>query len=117
MFEKERAEALNQVKNYLINHPNATELDIDIQSKLHDLYRTNLNINLIRGFFAPYIGLADKTVKIPFGIYSIKHKNELNNEDYLIRIQDNSEYYTITRYIKKSNDSEVTVDVLVVIAI
>ena len=111
VFEKERAGALNQVKNYLINHPNATELDINTQAKLHDLYRTNLNINLIRGLFTPYIGLADKTVKIPFGIYSIKHKNELNNEDYLIRIQDNSEYYTITRYIKKSNDSEVTVDV------
>ena len=110
VFEKERAETLEQVKNYLINHPNATELDVDMQSRLHDLYRTNLNINLIRGLFTPYVGLANKTVKIPFGVYSIKHKNTLNNEDYLVRIQDNSEYYTITKYIKKSN-SEATINV------
>ena len=71
------------------------------------LYSTNKNINLLRGLFCPYIGITynGKTNNglkdFPFGIYSIKAKKELSSEDFLVRQQDNSEYYCVSEYTNK----------------
>lgn len=65
------------------------------------LYGNNTNINLLRGLFTPYIGITNND-KIPFGIYSIKNKNVFNKNDFLVRQQDNSEYYCVSEYTKKS---------------
>lgn len=69
-----------------------------LRSFYSTLYGSNKNINLLRGLFTPYIGLADNT-EIPIGIYSIKLKPNVSSEsDKLVRSQDKSEYYAISNY-------------------
>ena len=66
------------------------------------LYKTNLNINILRGLYTPYIGFADRD-ELPLGIYSMKHKSSFDESDYLVRKQDNSEYYCISEYFNISD--------------
>jgi hypothetical protein len=42
--------------------------------------------------------LANKD-RIPNGIYSIKHKSNLDNNDFIVRKQDQSEYYAVSKYL------------------
>ena len=65
------------------------------------LYGSNKNINLLRGLFTPYIGITNND-NIPFGIYSIKNKDIFDTTDFLVRQQDNSEYYCVSEYTKNS---------------
>ena len=102
VFEEERYEMFFALQGSLKNKPNIESLSEEEESNLQHLYRTNLNINLIRGLFTPYIGLANKT-ELPFGVYSIKHKNELGTNDFFVRQQDDSEYYTVSDYLYCNN--------------
>lgn len=61
------------------------------------IYGSNKNINLLRGLFTPYIGITNNS-EIPFGIYSIKNKEVLDTNDFLVRQQCSSEYYCISEY-------------------
>ena len=110
VFEKEgdyyRAEHFAELKR-TIDNDNTSELSSEQEEWLYQLYRTNLNINLIRGLFTPYIGLANKR-RIPIGVYSIKHKDLLADNDFLVRRQDQSEYYAVTEY-KRVSDRSVNV--------
>lgn len=102
----DRAKHFKELKSSIDNEY-TSELTADQEEYLHQLYRTNLNINLIRGLFAPYIGLANKS-RIPMGVYSIKHKDSLSENDFLVRKQDQSEYYTVSEY-KIATDRSVNV--------
>ena len=102
----DRAKHFKELKSSIDNE-DTSELTADQEEYLRQLYRTNLNINLIRGLFAPYIGLANKS-RIPMGVYSIKHKDSLSENDFLVRKQDQSEYYAVSEY-KKATDRSVNV--------
>ena len=76
------------------------ELRPQIDNERLDIQATN-NVNLIRGLFAPYIGL--NLNKDEFrGIYSIKNKSQLDgtkdSNDVIVRNQDNSEFYCVSDY-------------------
>lgn len=71
-------------------------------------YNSTHNVNLIRGEFMPYVGVARDDLNIsttPRGgtfvsgpsIYSIRHKDINNTNSLLVRSQDNSEYYAVTK--------------------
>lgn len=68
------------------------------------LYANNKNVNLLRGLFTPYIGITNnaESSEFPFGVYSIKNKESLNKNDFLVRQQDSSEYYCVSEYTNKS---------------
>ena len=94
-------ENLELLQNYL-KDKNPDERR-EFYSNFYNLvYGSNKNINLLRGLFTPYIGLANND-EIPFGIYSIKHKSAFNNGDFLIREQDNSEYYCVSEYTNSNS--------------
>ena len=64
-------------------------------------YNTTKNINLLRGNFTPFIGIAseftleqDETLGSKIGIYSIRNK-DLENSN-VVREQDKSEYYAVS---------------------
>ena len=69
----------------------------------------NTNINLIRGLFTPFVGLT--TDAKPLLIQSINLKDFRSNEsretDASVRIQDNSEYYTVSDYFELNNDEHL----------
>ena len=69
-----------------------------------ETFKTNRNINLIRGLFCPFVGLTHKD-SFDLGIYSIKHKDSFDVNDFLVRRQNNSEYYCVSNYnpIEKTN--------------
>lgn len=69
----------------------ATAIDIT-----NDDYKHASNINLIRGNFCPFIGLTSNEFD-KASIYSIKHLKNFSNQDVLVRKQDQSEYYTISK--------------------
>ena len=76
------------------------EIRPQIDNERLDIQATN-NVNLIRGLFAPYIGL--NLNKDEFrGIYSIKNKSQLDgtkdSNDVIVRNQDNSEFYCVSDY-------------------
>ena len=76
------------------------EIRPQIDNERLDIQATN-NVNLIRGLFAPYIGL--NLNKDEFrGIYSIKNKSQLDgtkdSNDIIVRNQDNSEFYCVSDY-------------------
>lgn len=88
---------LDHIKEYLDNTEDP-EKKREFYASLYSLvYGTNKNINLLRGLFTPYIGLTNNS-DIPFGVYSIKHKNSFNTNDFLVRQQDMSEYYCVSQY-------------------
>jgi len=69
------------------------------------------NINLTRGLFAPYIGIANSQfVRVPsnVGIYSIRYKQEKSDdgENYSrkVREQDNSPFFTVSERFSLSED-------------
>ena len=64
----------------------------------NEAFKTNENINLLRGLFSPFIGLGNKDA-FDLGIYSIKHKSNFDSNDFLVRKQDNSEYYCVSNYV------------------
>ena len=76
---------------------NGSEIDDCLQQELDYLYKTNLNVNLLRGLYCPYIGIANNE-DLPVAVYSIKQKYGFVESDYLVRKQDNSEYYCISKY-------------------
>lgn len=64
-------------------------------------YNTTKNINLLRGNFTPFVGIAseftleqDETLGSKIGIYSIRNK-DLENSN-IVREQDKSEYYAVS---------------------
>lgn len=69
------------------------------------------NINLTRGLFAPYIGIANSQfVRVPsnVGIYSIRYKQEKSDDDEnysrKVREQDNSPFFTVSERFSLSED-------------
>ena len=71
-------------------------------------YNSTHNVNLVRGRFMPYIGIArddlnqSKTARgglVPSSPYicSVKHKNISDDSALLVRRQDSSEYYAISK--------------------
>lgn len=77
------------------DHDGTTESDSTLIG-----FNSNQNINVVRGIFTPYIGIASDNVsdtKKDMGIYSIR-LNDINDSDQLIiRSQDNSPYYTVSK--------------------
>jgi hypothetical protein len=71
---------------------------------------TNTNINLIRGRFTPFIGIASE--QKPLLIQSVSLKNFNSNErrdvDANVRKQDNSEYFAVSNYFY-TNEKEAVV--------
>lgn len=61
-------------------------------------YKQSNNINLLRGYFSPYIGILSNNFPIDSaGIYTIKQKDKFTEQDILVRAKDNSEYYCVSR--------------------
>ena len=69
------------------------------------MYHLN-NINLVRGLFCPYIGVASSSSNLlKSTIYSVRlQENTSLNNLLTVRCQDNSEYYTVSNrmYIENS---------------
>ena len=102
-FKDDLKNTYNTVISDLRNYNSAK--DEEIKEGLQKLYRSNQNVNLIRGLFTPYIGITNNDGRI-CGIWSIKHKQSLGDNDYTVRAQDNSEYYCVSEYKEKSNIEE-----------
>ena len=67
-------------------------------------FNTVLNVNLVRGLFTPYVGVTNNLTK--HGIYSIQLKQPDDIEDsFLIRQQDESPYYTVSKRFSIDNTS------------
>lgn len=85
--------------------------DEDMQkalSRTRVLYQTNLNINIIRGLFTPYIGLdCEEDLHNKLGIYSLRHKENVDVNDLVVRSQDNSEYFCVSPYLSTDTTSKV----------
>lgn len=64
--------------------------------------RTYMNINLLRGYFAPFVGIGRTLTNNDIGIYSIRNKDT----DFAINIreQDNSPFYCVSNRFKLSNN-------------
>ena len=77
-----------------------------------DMYHLN-NINLIRGMFCPYIGIADKSSNLSKStIYSVRLSEDTNLSNlFKVRYQDSSEYYAISNreYINTKNTNIINV--------
>lgn len=83
-------------------------------------YNSTHNVNLIRGKFMPYIGVTtDELNRRSVGnrggyemtdpyIYSIRHKDIEDSNALLVRSQDNSEYYSITKRIPITTQQQIT---------
>ena len=71
-------------------------------TKDYEGYNTTHNINLIRGNFAPFVGLASNNL-YSHGIYSIRTPKVNDSESIKVRESDNSEYYTISERYDVSN--------------
>lgn len=58
------------------------------------------NVNILRGLFTPYIGIASYEAfsDVQVGIYTIK-QHVLSLDDILVRKQDNSEFYCVSKYL------------------
>lgn len=81
-------------------------LEFDTDGNAPDKY----NINLIRGIFTPYIGVASSSAIKKSGVYSIRHLESDNPELlFKVREQDNSPYYCVTKrnYINKSEEDNI----------
>lgn len=99
-------------------HPHWTSLgkngnyirQIEVQDDLYgikdyDGYNSTHNVNLVRGLFLPYLGVTGTLQR--YGIYSIKRK-DINENEYTIRRQDDSEYYAVSqRYSISTNNLDV----------
>lgn len=77
-----------------------------------DMYHLN-NINLIRGMFCPYIGIADESSNLSKStIYSVRLLEDTNLSNlFKVRYQDSSEYYAISNreYINTKNTNVINV--------
>lgn len=58
-------------------------------------YNSTHNINLIRGLFTPYLGVSTLLSNDSVNLYSLKRQYNQNEE--IVREQDNSEYYRISK--------------------
>ena len=65
-------------------------------------YNSTHNVNLVRGIFSSFLGTGDE---IETGLYSIQLTSIGQNNAQLVREQNNSEYYSITRRIPISTNS------------
>lgn len=71
-------------------------------------FNSTQNINVVRGLFTPYVGIASNRVSDNMGIYSIRLENGGNDDQCLIRQQDESPYFTVSKRQEISNN---TIDV------
>lgn len=79
-------ESFNGIEEKTLKNKNVTDIG----------FNTVLNVNIVRGLFTPYVGITGNLSK--HGIYSIQLKQPDNIKDsYLIRQQDESSYYTISK--------------------
>ena len=58
-------------------------------------YNSTHNVNLVRGLFTPYVGIASND-KLQTGLYSIRLLDVSDSDNISIRQNDNSEYFTVT---------------------
>ena len=79
--------------------PLTIEQNTDSNNRLkEDDYKHSNNINIIRGKFCPYIGVASKSFpENETAIYAIKIKEFFVEQDIDIRANDNSEYYCVSK--------------------
>jgi hypothetical protein len=70
---------------------------------------TYMNINLLRGYFAPYVGVCRNITSDDMGLYSIR--NQDNNSAFTIREQDNSPFYCVSErtYVNYEQISDIIV--------
>ena len=81
-----------------------------IGNRANNSYKQANNINLIRGKFCPYIGILSNNFPInSSGIYTIKRKEAFDKQDILVRSNDDSEYYCVSKRIP--NDLTVSATV------
>lgn len=66
-------------------------------------FNSIVNVNIIRGLFTPFIGLTKQLTD--HGIYSIRLKEPTDSEAKLVRAQDESAYYSVSRRIDSSEIS------------
>lgn len=69
-------------------------------------YNSTHNVNLVRGVFTPYLGVSRKNSinkELPIALYSIKTNN--SSDDVLVRKQDNSEYYVVSKRMYLTENS------------
>lgn len=66
-------------------------------------FNSIVNVNIIRGLFTPFIGLTKQLSD--HGIYSIRLKEPTDSEAKLVRAQDESAYYSVSRRIDSSEVS------------
>lgn len=77
-------------------------LDSDVKDDVYGTedfkgYNSTHNINLVRGLFTPYVGIAGTLSESQEdGLYSIRLKNIESTNAYLVRKQDESPYYCVS---------------------
>lgn len=88
--------------NGMVNYGGGVEHTYEVGKNQEKTY---MNINLIRGYFAPFVGLGRTFTNDDIGIYSIR--NEDTEFAINIREQDNSPFYCVSNRFKLSDDTVV----------
>lgn len=68
-------------------------------------YNSTHNLNLVRGLFTPYIGVSTCLSQDSVSLYSIKRID--NQNERIVREQDNSEYYCVSNRLSINEDAIV----------